>query len=83
MKHDDQEQHLLELFELTQHCGIPSSDLAEMVSLTQAGEPRVAFEYFCNMLSEYEVVLSNEIRTKAHTLATGMNLDERFARLIK
>ena len=53
---------------------LPPDQLAEMASLTKAGEPGVALENFCIQLEEYEVAVPADVARELKEIAVAMGM---------
>ena len=53
---------------------LPESQLADMQSLVNAGEPGIALENFCTQLEEYNVTVPQVVRHELIELALEMGM---------
>jgi hypothetical protein len=53
---------------------LPAEQLAEMLSLVNAGEPGVALENFCTQLEEYDIVLPDYAVHELQDIAAVMGM---------
>ena len=71
---EDDLRHAVSLFKGK----LPNDQLQDMIDLTNAGEPGVAFENLCTQLYEFEVRIDNDVLDKLTKIGKSMNIADRY-----
>lgn len=57
---------------------LPDDQIQDMIELSNAGEPGIAFENLCTQLYEYDVIVDKETLESLRKIGKSMNVDDRY-----